>query len=118
MLDPYKVMRSAVRADSICSETVGAWLEANGIRNPFSRRRQLALWARVNVFQGAAAAAERIGLKRIHGGCARTGDVVLFQQAGGITLGVVRDGLVVAAAGGKVAIHRAQFLAAWQVGGR
>lgn len=110
------VMRAAVRAESLCSEAVGAWLEANGIENPFSRRRQMAIWARgVNVFQAAAAAAQRIGLERIHGGCARDGDVVLFQQAGGITMGVAYRGNALAAAGGKVVVQRAQFLAAWRV---
>lgn len=118
MPDPMKVMAAACHANALCCETVGAWLQANGLEQPFSRRRQVALWVKAGVFAGSVAAAERIGLKRIHGGCARTGDVILFQQRGGITLGVAYNGLALAAAGGAVAVHRAQFLAAWQVAAR
>lgn len=113
--DPFAFMRGAVTPDALCCETVGLWLKANGVTQPFSRRRQAALWLRLGTFRAAAAAADRIGLKRIHGGCARDGDVILFQQPGGITVGLAYHGLALAAAGGKVALHRAQFLAAWKV---
>lgn len=112
--DPLVFMHRAVRPDSLCCETVGLWLEQRGVVQPYSRRRQAALWVRLGAFRAAVAAAERIGLKRIHGGCARTGDVVLFQQAGGITVGLCFNGLALAAAGGKVVIHKAPFLAAWK----
>ena len=115
MRDALEFMHGAVRADSLCCETVGLWLEAHGVAQPFSRRRQAAMWVRLGTFRAAAAAAERIGLARIHGGCARTGDVVLFQQAGGMTVGLAYKGMALAAAGGKVALHRAPYLAAWKV---
>jgi len=113
--DAAAFMRAIVRPDSLCCETVGAWLAANGVDQPFSRRRQAALWARLGVFRAAVAAAERIGLERIHGGCARDGDVILFQQRGGITCGIAWRGHALAAAAGRVGIYRAPFLAAWRV---
>lgn len=113
--DPLEFMRATVGPRSLCCETVGLWLEANGVRQPFVRRAQAVLWARLGVFRAAATAAARIGLERIHGGCARSGDVVLFQQRGGVTVGLAYNGRALAAAAGKVAIYRAPFLAAWRL---
>lgn len=113
--DALAFMRAVVTPDALCCETVGLWLVARGVAQPYSRRRQAALWARLGVFRAAVAAAERIGLDPIHGGCARDGDVVLFQQRGGITCGLAWRGRALAAAAGRVGIYRAPFLAAWRV---
>ena len=112
--DVLTFMRAAVRRDSLCCETVGAWLEAHGVRHCHDRAMMLRAWRR-GIMRSATLAFGFIGLPEIGGGCARDGDVVLvMQEDGSQILGLCWRGRAVCAAGGRVAVLETPFLTAWR----
>lgn len=113
--DPLTFLRGVVRADSLCCETVGAWLQAHGYEHLHTRDMMLRAWKR-GIMRHAALAAGFMGLVEIGGGRARDGDVVIVMQENGEPiLGLAWRGRAVCASGGRVAILASPFLKCWRV---
>ena len=116
MRDPLDFVRANVRAESLCSDVVAAWISECGVPVGIGRVGQLRAWTQDGVLNGATKAAEQIGLSDIDPKLAQEGDVAVgVLPNGDHALGIMRAGKFLVAASGTVAIHSGEILKAWCV---
>lgn len=116
MADPLEFARAHVRARSLCSEMVVAWLAAHGIDAGLSRRAQLKAWRDQGALEAATAIGARLGLEEIPLAAARDGDVaVAIAPTGQAALGLMRAARFVATASGAIVICDGGILKTWRI---